>query len=133
MDFVTSYSGKMNLLPVEHFFNVLSSLLDGFAGCNSKPTQKWWQICWKKVFNWSEVHLYEMNCYKIHTLVKSWQRIREGSHKIGPFFISSLFDNTVYTTLFPSFGIYRWSQTSDATLIPQKHCPYVHMIHTVFP
>ena len=26
----------------------LSSLLDGFAGCNSKPTQKWWQTCWKK-------------------------------------------------------------------------------------
>ena len=24
---------------------------------------------WKKVFNWSEVHLSEMTCYKIHTLV----------------------------------------------------------------
>ena len=24
----------------------------------------------KKVFNWSEVHLSEMTCYKIHTLVK---------------------------------------------------------------
>ena len=23
----------------------------------------------KKVFNWSEVHLSEMTCYKIHTLV----------------------------------------------------------------
>ena len=24
----------------------------------------------KKVFNWSEVHLFETTCYKIHTLVK---------------------------------------------------------------
>ena len=27
------------------FSTYLSSLLGGFAGCNSKPTQKWWQIC----------------------------------------------------------------------------------------
>ena len=25
-----------------------------------------------KVFNWSEVHLSEMTCYKIHTLVSKW-------------------------------------------------------------
>ena len=25
--------------------------------------------CFEKVFNWSEVHLSEMTCYQIHTLV----------------------------------------------------------------
>ena len=47
------------------FSTYLSWLLGGFAGCNIKPAQKWWQICWK---NWSEVHLSEMTCYRIHTL-----------------------------------------------------------------
>ena len=31
------------------FSTYLSSLLGEFVGCNSKPTQKWWQICWKSV------------------------------------------------------------------------------------
>ena len=54
MDFVTSHFGKMNHWPVEHFFKTyLSSLLG------------------EKVFNWSEVHLSEMTCYKIHTLIYS--------------------------------------------------------------
>ena len=35
--------------PVEHFSTYLSSLLGGFAGCNSKPTQKRGQICGKSV------------------------------------------------------------------------------------
>ena len=72
MDFVTSHFRKMNLWPVEHFFqhiSYLSSLLGGFAILTSKPTQKWWLICWK-VFNWSEAHLSEMTCYKIHTYFK---------------------------------------------------------------
>ena len=44
----------MNLWPVEHFF---PHFLDRFAVCSSKPVQK----VRKKVFNWSEVHLYWSN------------------------------------------------------------------------
>ena len=54
------------------FWAYLSSLLGGCnskpTGGNSKPTQKWWRICSKKVFNRSEVHLSEVTSYKIHTL-----------------------------------------------------------------
>ena len=45
MDFVKSHFGKRNLWPVEHFFEHICLL----GGCNSKHTQKWWQICSKSV------------------------------------------------------------------------------------
>ena len=48
MDFVTSHFGKVNLWPVEHIFQHICHQFE-FAGCNSKPIQKWWQICWKSV------------------------------------------------------------------------------------
>jgi len=36
------------------------------------------------VFNWSEVHLSEMTCYKIHTLVGRFQiLIEEKMHVVG--------------------------------------------------
>ena len=35
-----------------------------------------------KVFNWSEVHLSEMTCYKIHTLVFYWQKLFK-SHNLN--------------------------------------------------
>ena len=32
----------------------------------------------KKVFNWSEVHLSEMTCYKIHTLASVSEELKKG-------------------------------------------------------
>jgi hypothetical protein len=56
-DFGTSHFGKMNLWPVEHF-------LLGAIAITPKSENKYVE----KVFNWSEVHVSEMTCYKIHTL-----------------------------------------------------------------
>ena len=36
----------------------------------------------KKVFNWSEVHLSEMTCYKIHTLVNVYASFSSIKEKI---------------------------------------------------
>ena len=52
------------------FWAYLSSLV---GGCNSKQThQKVMTNMLKKVFNWSEVHLFEVTFYKIHTLGWAW-------------------------------------------------------------
>ena len=53
MDFVTSHFGNMKLL---------------YSAITPKSEDKYVV----KVFNWSEVHLSEMTCYKIHTLVVSY-------------------------------------------------------------
>ena len=63
MDFVTSHFGKMNLWPIEHFYNFWAWLLL-YSAITPKSEDKYVV----KVFNWSEVHLSEMTCYKIHTL-----------------------------------------------------------------
>ena len=55
MDFVRSTSIELNLWPVEHFCPPFFS---------TSP------LMWKKVFNWSDVHFYRSNFYKIHILVK---------------------------------------------------------------
>ena len=69
MDFVTSHFGKMNLLPVEHFFNICIChhfLVDLLGAITNPPISDDKYV--EKVFNWSEVHLSELTCYKIHTL-----------------------------------------------------------------
>ena len=78
MDFVTSHFGKMNLWPVEHFFQhmYLSSKLDSPLIKTLERENLILMISMlKKVFNWSEVHLSEMTCYKIHTLVSHFLKI----------------------------------------------------------
>ena len=76
MDFVTSHFRKMKLWPVEHFSNILLCSLEriifssnqkigeGESNFDDKYVEKTVQL----VFNWSEFHLSEMTCYKIHTL-----------------------------------------------------------------
>ena len=50
MNFVTSHFRKMNLWPVQHFFNIFVIPLGWVCDfAPSKPTQKWGQICWKSV------------------------------------------------------------------------------------
>ena len=71
MDFVTSHFEKMKLWPVEHFFQhkYLSSKLDSPLIKTLERENLILMInMLKKVFNWSEVHLFEMTCYKIHTI-----------------------------------------------------------------
>ena len=55
MDFVTSHFGKMNFW--------MGLLLQPANPPKSEDKYV------EKVFNWSEVHLSKMTCYKIHTLV----------------------------------------------------------------
>ena len=62
MDFVTSHFGKMNLCTLTSW-----TLLQHI--CTIAITPKSEDKYFVKVFNWSEVHLSEMTCYKIHTLV----------------------------------------------------------------
>ena len=64
MDFVTSHFGKRNLWPVERFFNIFVITLGWVCWVQSQVMTN----MLKKMFNWSEVHLSEMTCYKIHTL-----------------------------------------------------------------
>jgi hypothetical protein len=54
----------------------------------------------KKVFNWSEVHLFEMTCYKIHTLVSEFpfdDNERAHRHKIS--FTFSTFNVMLHRSL----------------------------------
>ena len=69
MDFVTSHFGKMKLWPVEHFCNIFVLTFGALLLLYSAITPKSEDKHVVKVFNWSEVHLSEMTCYKIHTLV----------------------------------------------------------------
>ena len=87
MDFVTSNFGKMKLWPVEHLLNTFSTYLSSklvspsllirgeFNHLNvltreeSNFDDKYVEQSVQHVFNWSEFHLSEMTCYKIHTLV----------------------------------------------------------------
>ena len=61
MDFVRSHFGKMNLRPVEHFFEHICHHF--WVGLLLLV------LMLKKVFNWSEFHLSEVTSYKIHTLM----------------------------------------------------------------
>ena len=57
----------MNLWPVEHFFEHICHPFDfGWVCCCTHP--KVMKNMFKKVFNWSKVHLSEVTFYKIHTL-----------------------------------------------------------------
>ena len=68
MDFVRSHFGKMNLWPVEHFFEHIHYHFWLAATANPpKSDDKYIE----KLFNWSEVHLSEMTWDKIHTLMCS--------------------------------------------------------------
>ena len=53
------------LWPVKYFYNIFV-LTELYSAITLKSEHK----CVVKVFNWSEVHLSEMTCYKIHTLVE---------------------------------------------------------------
>ena len=55
----------MNLWPVEHFYNYIFVLTFGRDCYFIQQGEDKYVV---KVFNWSEVHLFEMTCYKIHTL-----------------------------------------------------------------
>ena len=50
--FETSHFGKMNLGPVEHFFNILVLTFGSVCYCTQQThpkVRKWGQICWKSV------------------------------------------------------------------------------------
>ena len=70
MDFVTSYFGKMNIWQVEHFFNIhiCHPLWVGLLLHPANPPKSDDKYV-EKVLNCSEVHLSELTCYKIHSLV----------------------------------------------------------------
>ena len=80
MDFVRSHFGKMNLWPVEPFFEhichlfwvslLLHSLLLHPLGVTATHPKVMTNML-KKVFNWSEVHLSEVTSYKIYILGSS--------------------------------------------------------------
>ena len=78
MDFV-SHFGKMNLWPVEHYFeHICHHFWVGATANPPKSDDKYAQ----KVFNWSEVHLSEVTPYKIHTLdeyLMNWKMAFEKS------------------------------------------------------
>ena len=66
MDFLTSHFGKMNLWPLlQHIGPHFWAWLLLYSAITPKSEDKYVV----KVFNWSEVHLSEMTCYKFHTLV----------------------------------------------------------------
>ena len=64
MDFVRGHVGKMNLWPVEHFFE---HICPHFKERLLLHPPKSDDIYAKKVFNWSKVHLSEVTSYKIET------------------------------------------------------------------
>jgi hypothetical protein len=69
MDFVRSHFGKMNLWPVEHFFeHICHHFWVGSLLHQQRNHPKVMTNMLKKVFNWSEVHLSEVTSNKIHTL-----------------------------------------------------------------
>ena len=57
----------MNLGPVEHIFVLTFGWVCWVLGAIANPPKSEDKYV-EKVFNWSEVHLSEMTCYKIHTL-----------------------------------------------------------------
>ena len=76
MDFVRSHLGKMNLWPIEHFFeHIFHHFWVGLLLHLMDPPILMTNML-KKVFNWSEVHLSDVTCYKIHTLdtLTHWMR-----------------------------------------------------------
>ena len=58
----------MKLWPVEHIFPHFWAWLLLYSAITPKNEGKYVV----KVFNWSEVHLSKMTCYKIHTLVHKY-------------------------------------------------------------
>ena len=59
MDFVTSHFGKMNLWPVEQFYNIFVLTFGRDCYLFSNHAQKWGQICYK-VFKSTELHFSEV-------------------------------------------------------------------------
>ena len=75
----------MQLCRVEHFFNIF--VLTFGRDCYvlySAITPKSEDKYVVKVFNWSEVHLSEMTCYKIHILATEYffKVVTGGSNQI---------------------------------------------------
>ena len=55
-----------------------------------------------KMFNWSEVYLFEMTCYKVHTLAISFNSsLANLRSTYGPFTITGCFCTTMYSELEP--------------------------------
>ena len=70
MDFVWSHFGKINLWPVEHFFeHICHHIWVGLLWVQQQTHPKVMTNMLKKMFNWSEVHLSEVTFYKILTLL----------------------------------------------------------------
>ena len=78
MDFVRSHFGKMNLWPVEHFLSIFVITFGWVCCCTCCTHLKVMTNMLKKVFNWSEVHVSEVNSYKIHTLAANYSSIVSG-------------------------------------------------------
>ena len=73
MDFVTSHFGKINPWPLlQHICPHFWAWLLNTIAITLKSENKYVV----KVFNWSEVHLSEMTCYKIHTLATCFKVAR---------------------------------------------------------
>ena len=102
MDFVKSHLEKMKLWPVEHFW------LTFF------PDQHW--ICADleksepKVFNWSEFHFSEVTCYKIHTLISTWQ-LRVTEFALQKWQTWSI--NCLWIKICAVFSLLKWQKLKD--------------------
>ncbi len=84
MDFVRSHFGKMHLGSLEHIlarfvitlrFSSNQNISDDLNSPSNQNIGEGKSNCYdksgQKVFKWSEVHLSEMTCSKIYTLVSS--------------------------------------------------------------
>ena len=122
MDFVRSHFGKMNLWPVKHFFEHICHHF--WVGLLLHPP--------KKVFNWSEVHLSEMTCYKIHTLEQFFLTVGQNNfdNKIQFFWLHCelLASSTQLEKIIAKSVKFSWANTSIQCV---RSTEYFFQRHTV--
>ena len=99
MDFVTSHFGKLNTIAITPKSEVKYVV---------------------KVFNWSEIHLSKMTCYKIHTLGAGGRKASSSSKidkstKDGPVF---LWKYSIQIALF----IWNWNYSSLWKIKAEQTC-----------
>ena len=70
----------------------------------------------KKVFNWSEVHLSEMTCYKIHTLDRTCHGLQENNFQV----------NQLYNVTWSNVQIPLWGPAQILNLNVLHKCTLMH-------
>ena len=112
----------MNLWPIEHFFeHIFHHFWVGLLLHLMDPPILMTNML-KKVFNWSEVHLSDVTCYKIHTLdtLTHWMRsltskklniVKRTSLGKSSNCSSDIFDDWEFKSLtwnISTFQLFRW-------------------------